>query len=119
MISKGQDVNAIRLGDTLRNDLHEGVQFDYCLSNPPYGVDWKAAEETVRKEHQLGFKGRFGAGLPRISDGQTLFLQHLISKMRPAQTGVENSGGRAAIVLNGSPLFTGGAGSGSRRSGGG
>ena len=112
MIGKGQDVNAIRRGDTLRNDLHEGVQFDYCLSNPPYGGDWKAAEATVRAEHLQGFKGRFGAGLPRISDGQTLFLQHLVSKMRPAQAGVDNSGGRAAIVLNGSPLFTGGAGSG-------
>jgi len=112
MIGKGQDVNAIRRGDTLRHDLHEGVQFDYCLSNPPYGGDWKAAEGTVRAEHLQGFKGRFGAGLPRISDGQTLFLQHLVSKMRPAQAGVENSGGRAAIVLNGSPLFTGGAGSG-------
>jgi len=112
MIGKGQDVNAIRRGDTLRNDLHEGAQFDYCLSNPPYGGDWKAAEATVRAEHLQGFKGRFGAGLPRISDGQTLFLQHLVSKMRPAQAGVDNSGGRAAIVLNGSPLFTGGAGSG-------
>lgn len=111
MIGKGQSVDSIRLGDTLRNDLHFETRFDYCLSNPPYGGDWKAAEATVRKEHSQG-NGRFDAGLPRISDGQMLFLQHLASKMRPAQSGVENSGGRAGIVLNGSPLFTGGAGSG-------
>ncbi|MBK8447068.1 MAG: SAM-dependent DNA methyltransferase [Micropruina sp.] len=111
MIGQGQAVDAIKLGDTLRNDLHAGKTFDYCLSNPPYGVDWKAAEPVVRKEH-LAKGGRFDAGLPRISDGQLLFLQHLVSKMRPAKAGEENSGGRAAIVLNGSPLFTGGAGSG-------
>ncbi len=111
MIGKGQAVDAIRRGDTLNNDLHEGITFDYCLSNPPYGGDWKAAETTVRKEHKAK-GGRFDAGLPRISDGQMLFLQHLVSKMRPAKAGVANSGGRAGIVLNGSPLFTGGAGSG-------
>lgn len=111
MIGKGQRVDAIRLGDTLRNDLHAGTTFDYCLSNPPYGGDWKAAAAVVRKESEKG-GGRFDAGLPRISDGQMLFLQHLVSKMRPAQAGVANSGGRAGIVLNGSPLFTGGAGSG-------
>ena len=111
MIAKGQSVDAIRLGDTLRNDRHSETRFDYCLSNPPYGGDWKAAEAVVRKEHTQG-GGRFDAGLPRISDGQMLFLQHLVSKMRPAKTGIENSGGRAGIVLNGSPLFTGGAGSG-------
>ena len=111
MIGKGQAVDSIRLGDTLRNDRHDETRFDYCLSNPPYGGDWKAAEAVVRKEHELG-QGRFDAGLPRISDGQMLFLQHLASKMRPATSGVENSGGRAGIVLNGSPLFTGGAGSG-------
>jgi type I restriction enzyme M protein len=111
MIGQGQAVNAILKGDTLREDLHAGQTFDYCLSNPPYGVDWRAAEPVVRKEH-LAKHGRFDAGLPRISDGQMLFLCHLVSKMRPAVAGVENSGGRAAIVLNGSPLFTGGAGSG-------
>lgn len=111
MIGKGQAVDSIRLGDTLRNDGHAETRFDYCLSNPPYGGDWKAAEAVVRKEHEQGH-GRFDAGLPRISDGQMLFLQHLASKMRPALSGVENSGGRAGIVLNGSPLFTGGAGSG-------
>lgn len=112
MIGKGQSVDAIQRGDTLKDDKHADTHFDYGLSNPPYGGDWKAAEEKVRKEAAQGDKGRFGAGLPRISDGQTLFLQHLISKLRPAEAGVANSGGRAAIVLNGSPLFTGGAGSG-------
>jgi type I restriction enzyme M protein len=111
MIGQGQAVDAIKLGDTLRNDLHAGKTFDYCLSNPPYGVDWRAAEPVVRKEHERKH-GRFDAGLPRISDGQLLFCQHLVSKMRPAVAGEVNSGGRAAIVLNGSPLFTGGAGSG-------
>ncbi|MGB7962853.1 MAG: class I SAM-dependent DNA methyltransferase [Propionicimonas sp.] len=111
MIGQGQPVDAIKLGDTLRNDLHAGKTFDYCLSNPPYGVDWRAAEPVVRKEHEAK-RGRFDAGLPRISDGQLLFAQHLVSKMRPAVAGKANSGGRAAIVLNGSPLFTGGAGSG-------
>jgi type I restriction enzyme M protein len=110
MIGQGQAVDAIALGDTLRDDAHAGKTFDYCLSNPPYGVDWRAVEPTVRKEHERK-GGRFDAGLPRISDGQLLFLQHLVSKLRPA-TGELNSGGRAAIVLNGSPLFTGGAGSG-------
>ncbi|KHL01737.1 type I restriction-modification system subunit M [Sinomonas humi] len=111
MIGKGQAVDSIRLGDTLRDDRHAESRFDYCLSNPPYGGDWKAAEDVVRKENARGH-GRFDAGLPRISDGQMLFLQHLVSKMRPATAGVENSGGRAGIVLNGSPLFTGGASSG-------
>lgn len=111
MIGKGQAVDSIRLGDTLSNDRHAESRFDYCLSNPPYGGDWKAAEAAVRKEHEHGH-GRFDAGLPRISDGQLLFVQHLVSKMRPATAGVENSGGRAGIVLNGSPLFSGGAGSG-------
>jgi type I restriction enzyme M protein len=109
LVIKGQDASSIRLGDTLANDLHEGKTFDYCLSNPPYGGDWKAAEKVVRKERAaLGSKSRFPGGLPRISDGQMLFLQHLVSKMRPASQG----GGRAGIVLNGSPLFAGGAGSG-------
>jgi len=111
MIGQGQAVDAILKGDTLRDDLHAGKTFDYCLSNPPYGVDWRAAEPVVRKEYERK-GGRFDAGLPRISDGQMLFLQHLVSKMRPAVAGESNSGGRAAIVLNGSPLFTGGAGSG-------
>src|SRR6476469_1351256 len=84
-------------------------KFDYMLSNPPFGVEWKKIEKEVRKEHEdQGFNGRFGPGLPRVSDGSLLFLLHLISKMRPAVDG----GSRFGIVLNGSPLFTGGAGSG-------
>lgn len=109
MTVKGQAVDAIVFGDTLRNDGHEGRTFNYCLSNPPFGVDWKKQQKDVTEEHTLrGYAGRFGPGLPRVSDGSMLFLLHLISKMRPAEDG----GGRAGIVLNGSPLFTGGAGSG-------
>lgn len=109
MIAKGQDVSNIQLGDTLANDRFAGRTFDYCLSNPPYGVDWKASEKAIKDERTAtGNDGRFAAGLPKISDGQMLFLSHLAHKMRPAHDG----GGRAAIVLNGSPLFNGGAGSG-------
>ena len=109
MLIKGQDVSNIKFGDTLKNDGHAGAKFDYGLSNPPFGVEWKKAEKEVKQEHErLGFAGRFGPGLPRISDGSLLFLLHLISKMREPEKG----GGRIAIVLNGSPLFTGGAGSG-------
>ncbi len=109
MLIKGQDVSNIKFGDTLKNDGHAGVKFDYGLSNPPFGVEWKKAEKEVKEEHErLGFAGRFGPGLPRISDGSLLFLLHLINKMREPEKG----GGRIAIVLNGSPLFTGGAGSG-------
>lgn len=108
MISKGQDIGNIRKGDTLIQDHFYRRTFDFCLSNPPYGVDWKAAEEFVKEEARTGTLGRFHAGLPAVSDGQMLFLQHLVSKMRPAHEG----GGRAGIVLNGSPLFTGGAESG-------
>ncbi len=109
MLIKGQDVSNIILGNTLSDDGHPGKHFDYMLSNPPYGVEWKKVEKEVRREaEQQGFSGRFGPGLPRVSDGSLLFLLHLISKMRPAKDG----GSRFAIVLNGSPLFTGGAGSG-------
>ena len=109
MVIKGQDVNNIVRGDTLTDDGHHGKTFDYCLSNPPFGVEWKKAEKKVRDEHTLqGYNGRFGPGLPRVSDGSLLFLMHLIKKMRPVSEG----GGRIGIVLNGSPLFTGGAGSG-------
>ena len=109
MLIKGQDVGNIVFGNTLSDDGHSGKHFDYMLSNPPFGVEWKKVEKTVRDEHErLGFQGRFGAGLPRVSDGSMLFLQHLVSKMRPIAEG----GSRFAIVLNGSPLFTGGAGSG-------
>lgn len=111
MVIKGQSVDAIVLGDTLLQDGHTGLTFNYCLSNPPFGVDWKKQEKEVREEHEFrGYAGRFGPGLPRVSDGSMLFLLHLISKMRPRKD--ESAGGRGAIVLNGSPLFTGGAGSG-------
>ncbi|KUG55493.1 restriction endonuclease subunit M [Kocuria rosea subsp. polaris] len=111
MVIKGQSVDAIVLGDTLTGDGHPGLTFNYCLSNPPFGVDWKKQEKEVREEHELrGYAGRFGPGLPRVSDGSMLFLLHLISKMRPHKE--DSTGGRGAIVLNGSPLFTGGAGSG-------
>lgn len=109
MLIKGQDISNIVLGNTLSNDGLAGRHFDYMLSNPPFGVEWKKIEPIVRKEHeQRGFDGRFGPGLPRVSDGSLLFLLHLLSKMRPAAEG----GCRFGIVLNGSPLFTGGAGSG-------
>ncbi len=109
MLIKDQDVANIVYGNTLSDDGHPHTKFDYMLSNPPFGVEWKKVEKEVRKEYeQQGFNGRFGPGLPRVSDGSMLFLLHLISKMRPAKEG----GSRFGIVLNGSPLFTGGAGSG-------
>ncbi|MHC5796130.1 type I restriction-modification system subunit M [Lacisediminihabitans sp. FW035] len=109
LVIKGQDINHIVLGDTLTEDGLTGETFDYCLSNPPFGVDWNKQKPAVLKEHeQQGFNGRFGPGLPRVSDGSLLFLLHLVKKLRPKAKG----GGRAGIVLNGSPLFTGGAGSG-------
>ncbi len=109
MLIKGQDVSRIKLGNTLSNDQLPADHFDYMLSNPPFGVDWKKIEGEIKDEHTLkGFDGRFGAGLPRVSDGSLLFLMHLISKMRDSS----DNGGRIGIILNGSPLFTGGAGSG-------
>lgn len=109
MLIKGQAVENIVAGNTLSDDGHAGHKFDYMLSNPPFGVEWKKVEKAVRAEHETkGFDGRFGPGLPRVSDGSMLFLMHLLSKMRPARDG----GSRFGIVLNGSPLFTGGAGSG-------
>jgi len=109
MLIKGQEIANIVFGNTLSGDGLPGKQFDYMLSNPPFGVEWKKTEKEIRKEHeQHGFNGRFGPGLPRVSDGSLLFLLHLVSKMRPAAEG----GSRFGIVLNGSPLFTGGAGSG-------
>lgn len=109
MLIKGHDISNIILGNTLANDGLIGKQFDYMLSNPPFGVEWKKIEPTIRKEfEQQGHEGRFGPGLPRVSDGSLLFLLHLIKKMRLAKDG----GSRFGIVLNGSPLFTGGAGSG-------
>ena len=109
MLIKGQDIANIIFGNTLSADGLLGKLFDYMLSNPPFGVEWKKIEAIIRKEfEERGFNGRFGPGLPRVSDGSLLFLLHLISKMRPAKDG----GSRFGIVLNGSPLFTGGAGSG-------
>ena len=108
MLVTGHDPEQIVFGNTLTNDAHKGKSFHYMLSNPPYGVDWKKYQDPIREEAQtLGTEGRFGAGLPRISDGQLLFLQHMISKMRDDETG-----SRIGIVMNGSPLFTGSANSG-------
>lgn len=108
MLIKGADIGNIRFGDTLTSDAHRETKFDYMLSNPPFGVDWTNSQKAVVDEAELGMDGRFGAGLPRISDGSLLFLQHLISKMR----GAERGGSRIGIVFNASPLFTGGAGAG-------
>ncbi len=109
MLIRGQDISNIVLGNTLSEDGLYAKRFDYMLSNPPFGVEWKKIEKAIRDEHEKhGHNGRFGPGLPRVSDGSLLFLLHLLSKMRPAAQG----GSRIGIVLNGSPLFTGGAGSG-------
>ncbi len=109
MMIKGKVSSRIVCGNSFTEDGHKGMRFDYMLANPPFGVEWKKIESEIRSEYaSLGFSGRFGAGLPRISDGSFLFLQHMISKMKP----VEEGGSRLAIVFNGSPLFTGGAGSG-------
>ncbi len=115
MLIKGDNPDLVRGGEkdhskasTLSNDQFFGEVFDYGISNPPYGVDWKKDKDAVDREASRGYAGRFGAGTPRISDGQLLFLQHLISKMKPEADG----GSRIAIVHNGSPLFTGDAGSG-------
>lgn len=106
MLIKGQNPSNIKFGNTFTVDGLELDRFDYMLSNPPFGVDWKKAEKVIKEEaEKKGFAGRFGAGLPRINDGSLLFLQHMISKMKP-------EGSRIAIVFNGSPLFTGQAGSG-------
>jgi len=115
MLIKGEDPNNIKGGEkdhsvasTLSNDQFFGKDFDYMLTNPPFGVDWKKDKQAIERETERGYAGRFGAGTPRISDGQLLFIQHLISKMRPEHEG----GSRLGIVFNGSPLFTGDAGSG-------
>jgi len=109
MMIKGQEVKNIKHGNTLSSDQLSEMKFNYMLSNPPFGVEWKKVQKQVTDEHKLqGYAGRFGAGLPRVSDGSLLFLLHLISKMSPIKEG----GSRIGIILNGSPLFTGGAGSG-------
>jgi type I restriction enzyme M protein len=111
ILIKGQEAKNITFGNTLSNDNFPNEKFNYMITNPPYGVEWKNVEGAVRKEYEeKGTNGRFGAGLPRISDGQLLFLQHLVSKMKPVLEG--ENGSRIAIIMNGSPLFTGDAGSG-------
>ena len=108
MLVTGHDPEQIAFGNTLTDDTHAGKRFHYMLSNPPYGVKWEKYQESIKQEAgTMGFDGRFGAGLPHVSDGQLLFLQHMISKMRD-----DEIGSRIGIVMNGSPLFTGGAGSG-------
>ncbi len=104
----GRDADNILYGSTLAKDRHAGRPFDYLIANPPYGKDWKRDEESVTQEHERGDRGRFVAGLPRISDGQLLFLQHMLAHMNEPAKG----GSRVAIIMNGSPLFTGDAGSG-------
>ncbi len=109
MMLKGHDAENILPGNSFTHDGLPGHGFDYMLANPPFGVEWKKVADHIKAEHEMqGFSGRFGAGLPRINDGSLLFLQHMLSKMRPTSKG----GSRLAIVFNGSPLFTGGAGSG-------
>ncbi len=109
MMLKGQDASHIAYGNSFSDDRHAGERFDYLLANPPFGVEWKKVQDEVRSEARMqGFNGRFGAGLPRINDGSFLFLQHMIAKMKRPEDG----GSRVAIVFNGSPLFTGAAGSG-------
>ena len=104
----GRDAENILFGSTLSNDRHAAGSFDYMIANPPYGKDWKRDQDAVQNEHDRGAAGRFGPGLPRISDGQLLFLQHMLAHVKdPAQ-----GGSRVAIIMNGSPLFTGDAGSG-------
>jgi len=109
MLIKGHNIDHIVFGSSFTKDGFSRQRFDYLLANPPFGVEWKPDADEIIKEHEAqGFDGRFGAGLPRINDGSFLFLQHMISKMKPAKEG----GSRIAIVFNGSPLFTGDAGSG-------
>ncbi len=119
LLMKGNEKSDIRFGDSLINDQfpaddpETNGKFDYLIANPPFGVDWKKQQKEVNREHdRRGFAGRFGAGLPRVSDGSLLFLQHMISKFEPYQPDILKFGSRLAIVFNGSPLFTGGAGSG-------
>lgn len=114
LMIKGQDPKRIARGNSLTDeDGHTGTQFDYCISNPPYGVDWKKYEDKIRDEHEkLGWTGRYGAGLPRVSDGSFLFIQHMISKMKPYDPITQEGGSRVAIVLSASTIISGQAGSG-------
>ena len=112
-VSRNGGGDAVRFGDSLVDDCFADDKFDYFLTNPPFGVDWKRQRDAVRREHeQRGFAGRFGAGLPRVNDGALLFLQHMIDKFEPVRPKERKYGSRLAIVFSGSPLFTGGAGSG-------
>ena len=117
MLMKQVDHNGggdnVRLGDSLTEDQFDAQTFDYFLTNPPFGVDWKQQAPEIKREHQArGYAGRFGAGLPRVNDGSLLFLQHMIDKFEPVRPDQQKRGARLAIVFSGSPLFTGGAGSG-------
>lgn len=111
LLIKGHEKSAIRFGDSLVEDQYAGETFDYLLANPPFGVDWKKQQKEIVREHEKG-NGRFNAGLPRVNDGALLFLMHMVSKFEPVNLKEERHGSRLAIVFNGSPLFTGGAGSG-------
>lgn len=107
------EASTIKFGDTLVDDQFKDDRFDYFLSNPPFGVDWKRQQKEILRQHEkLGFSGRFGAGTPRVNDGALLFLQHMVSKFERVDPDRNHHGSRLAIVFNGSPLFTGGAGSG-------
>lgn len=113
LLIKGHEKSDIRFGDSLIDDQYKGERFDYLLANPPFGVDWKKQQKEIAREaDKLGFSGRFGAGLPRVNDGALLFLLHMVSKFEPVSPQENLHGSRLAIVFNGSPLFTGGAGSG-------
>ena len=117
MLMKQVDHNgggdSIRFGDSLTDDQCKDETFDYFLTNPPFGVDWKRQKKDIQDEHdKLGFEGRFGAGLPRVNDGSLLFLQHMWDKREPVRPAEQKHGSRLAIVFSGSPLFAGGAGSG-------
>jgi type I restriction enzyme M protein len=109
----GRDADNIEYGITLSNDRHAGMSFDYLIANPPYGKDWKRDEEAVEAEHERGAAGRFGPGLPRISDGQLLFLLHMLAHAKDPNEG----GSRIAIIMNGSPLFPATPGAARARSG--
>ena len=117
MLMKQVDQNGtsdnVRFGDSLTEDAFDGETFDYLLTNPPFGVDWKRQQSELKQEHERrGFDGRFGAGLPRVNDGSLLFLQHMWDKREPVRPAKHKHGSRLAIVFSGSPLFAGGAGSG-------
>ena len=117
MLMKQVDHNGggdnVRFGDSFTEDRFSDETFDYLLANPPFGVDWKKQQKDIQQEHdKRGFAGRFGAGLPRVNDGSLLFLQHMVSKFEPVLPDQHKHGSRLAIVFSGSPLFTGGAGSG-------